>query len=141
MAIPDECFSKNLEKSDNSIYESHTTCGAAIVGLNTLPACQYFVQVCGDICMHHHERFDGKGFPHGIKGKDISIYVQLCRIIIDFDNMFIKNGDKTPKEFDFIINDLRADSGIYGPELINFFTSCKASIITYYRKKMNRQLV
>jgi len=135
MAIPDEYFSKNLEKSDNSVYESHTTCGAAIVGLNTSPACQYFVQVCGDICMHHHERFDGKGFPHGIKGNDISIYAQFCRIIIDFDNMFIKNRDKTPKEFDFIINDLRSDSGIYGPELINFFTSCKVSIITYYRKK------
>ncbi len=140
MVIPDEFF-KRPEQVNNSVYESHTTCGAAIVGLNTLPDCQYFVQICSDICMQHHERFDGKGFPRGLKGDDISFYAQLCRLMIDFDDMLIKKHTENKESFDFIIGDLIIDSGIYSPELINLLKSCKVGIITYYRKKLNKKLI
>lgn len=140
MVIPDEFF-KRAEQVNNSVYESHTTCGASIVGLNTLPDCQYFVQICSDICMQHHERFDGKGFPRGLKGDEISFYAQLCRLMIDFDNMLINKHTEIKESFDFIISDLIIDSGIYSPELINLLKSCKVWIITYYRKKLNKKLI
>ncbi|MBP0957688.1 MAG: hypothetical protein J5997_10025 [Oscillospiraceae bacterium] len=62
MAIPDELIKNHKFAGSNmQLYETHTQVGAHIIQLNKAHACRYFVKVCSDICIHHHERFDGLG--------------------------------------------------------------------------------
>ncbi len=135
MAVPDAILadSEDSEASKN-IYRSHTTVGAAIVNLNEIPSCRYFTQVCGDMCMHHHERFDGKGFPHHLKGDEISPYTKLCRIIIDFHEIFTRKKDLGTLQFEETMRDMKKDIGAYDPKLIAIFENCEPAIIPYYKR-------
>jgi HD-GYP domain-containing protein (c-di-GMP phosphodiesterase class II) len=40
---------------------------------------------CGKIVLQHHERYDGKGYPQGLSGKEIHIYARICSIADVFD--------------------------------------------------------
>ena len=62
MLIPD----KQLQLQEGQapladIQQSHTVLGADLVRLNQSKACSYFVEICSGMCLHHHERWDGKG--------------------------------------------------------------------------------
>lgn len=135
MAVPDVILEDpTYEETHKNIYRSHTTVGAGIVNLNEIPSCRYFAQVCGDMCMHHHERFDGKGFPHNLKGDEISPYTKLCRIIIDFHEIFSRKKDYNSLQFEAAINEMKKDIGAYDPKLLAIFENCEPSIISYYKR-------
>jgi len=40
---------------------------------------------CKKIVLQHHERYDGKGYPYGLKGDDIHLYGKMCSIADVFD--------------------------------------------------------
>lgn len=40
-----------------------------------------------DIVELHHERWDGQGFPYGLRGQDIPVFARICAIVDSFDNM------------------------------------------------------
>ena len=60
MTIPDRCidFPKKNE-SDYRMYQKHTIAGGKLIRTNIASSCNYFISVCTDICMYHHERADG----------------------------------------------------------------------------------
>ena len=140
MVLPERFFiDENLSKDDinGSLYQSHTLLGASIINLNEIQSCRYFVQVCRDMCMHHHERFDGKGFPHSLKGDEISPYTRLCRIILDFHELFYPKKTFNYIQFEATISEMKKDSGAYDPSLLDVFISCQPYIISYYIRKFN----
>lgn len=140
MTLPDRFVATcNSFEDDASmhVYHTHTTNGAAIINLNEMQSCRYFVQVCRDMCMHHHERYDGKGFPHMLKGEEISPYTRLCRIIIDFHEMFFPKKTYNYLQFESTISDMRKDIGAYDSSLLDIFVSCQPYIISYYIRKFN----
>lgn len=136
MAVPEKMMKDEARTDETSkhIYQSHTTIGASIVKLNDAPSCRYFIQVCGDMCMHHHERFDGKGFPHNLKGDEISPYTRLCRIVIDFHEIFLKRKAFNYLQFEAAVKEMKQDNGAYDPALLTIFEGCQPSIISYYNR-------
>ncbi len=135
MAVPDEILAKkNKTPTERSIFKSHTVAGAEIVWLNHSPSCQYFVKICGDMCMHHHERFDGRGYPHGLVGNDNSIYTQICALSRRFDRLFSKRPEINDRQFNFVINELSIDRDEFNPMLISLLSDCRFSIASYYKK-------
>ena len=136
MAVPDKLLITEThdDETNKNIYQNHTIIGAGIVNLNEMPSCKYFVQICADMCMHHHERFDGKGFPHKLRGEEISPYTRLCRIVIDFHEVFIRRKAFNYLQFGAAINDMKKDIGAYDPTLLSVFESCQPSIISYYSR-------
>ncbi|MGN1089197.1 MAG: two-component system response regulator, partial [Huintestinicola sp.] len=117
MCIPTELALKReqLPPSERELYESHTVMGANIIWLNSSDSCKYFVKVCSDICMHHHERFDGTGYPHGLRGTDNTVYSRLCGLAIRFDKLFVSRRDVNEVQFDFVINEMKFDRGAFSP--------------------------
>ncbi len=135
MALPDNCLDEtNLAPEDMAVFESHTQAGAKIIRLNTSPSCSYFVDICSDICMHHHERFDGAGFPHGLKAADNSIYAGFCGLAADFDRIFIKRIAFDENQFDFVMSELEFAGAKYNPEVIRLFKECKKLILLLYKR-------
>ena len=83
--------------------------------------------------MHHHERYDGTGFPHGLKGNDNSVYSQMCGLAVRFDRLFTKSKEVSDGHFDFVINELKIDKGAFSSEFIEILSKCKREILAYYK--------
>jgi putative two-component system response regulator len=135
MGIPDNLItSKLLRDSDKKLYESHTSLGANIIWCNHAPTCRYFVETCADMCMHHHERADGNGYPHKMNSEEISIYTQMCTIAINFDKQFDSRTDQNERNFELVVERLRIDGGAYNDVLLDILDNCKSLIVMYYSK-------
>nr|WP_191089592.1 MULTISPECIES: diguanylate cyclase [Paenibacillus] len=77
----------------------------------------------------HHERYDGKGYPHGFKGEEIPRLCRMLTIIDSFDAMTTERPYQPTKSVEEAIVELRACSGTqFDPELTEFF-------ITYIQKR------
>ena len=89
VAVPDHILLKpdKLTDEDRILMEQHTTIGAnalqELAGQHgSLVA---FMQMAGDICQHHHERFDGTGYPNQLKGDAIPLSARLAALADVYD--------------------------------------------------------
>ena len=55
-------------------------------------------QECEYIVLQHHEREDGSGYPHGLKGDEIHLYGRICRIADVYDALTSKRPHKVDAE-------------------------------------------
>ena len=134
MSIPEKSIRNHkFDLEDMAVYEEHTRSGAYIVCLNKDKACSFFVDACAEICMHHHERYDGMGYPHKLQGKDITYYTNMVSLCIEFDRMFFPREEYNARQFDFIMKELEVDSGKYNPDYLYILNRCRNHIMTYYK--------
>lgn len=86
-AIPPEILNKpgSLTPEEFSIMKSHTTEGCRLLAEDPdLSAREDFPLIC-DVCRHHHERWDGGGYPDGLPGCQIAPWVQVVGLADAFD--------------------------------------------------------
>ena len=83
IAVPEAILSKKdkLTSEEYEIMKSHTTRGAEI--LDPLTG---FEEVINGV-KYHHERYDGKGYPEGLKGEDIPMIAAIIAVADSFDAM------------------------------------------------------
>ena len=74
-----------LTKEEFEIMKTHTTIGAAMIGKINLYHSERLVQLAYEICRWHHERWDGKGYPDGLKGDEIPISAQVVSVADVYD--------------------------------------------------------
>lgn len=63
------------------------------------------------IIRHHHERWDGKGYPDGLAGEEIPIGSRIIGLVEAFDVMTTGKGYKAPKALAKVLNEIRSESG------------------------------
>lgn len=131
--IGDMVCQKILHKNGRMSDSDHTFHGANIIRFNYSFKCSFFVSVCAELCLQHHERFDGTGFPNKLGGSEISVYAQMVRLCEDFDENLFRYGQKSIARFDFIAQLLSEDNGAYDNNLIWLLNDCKNDIAAYYR--------
>lgn len=129
IAIPDSIILKSgkLTADEFEFVKSHTTKGAEIIQsairLNDKAVYDYAY----DIARHHHEKYDGKGYPDGLKGEEISIAAQIVSLVDVYDALTSKRVYKIAydpdKAYQMIIN---GHSGAFSPKLLKAFTEVKA---------------
>jgi putative two-component system response regulator len=87
IAIPDRILQKTgrFDPEEYEIMKTHTTRGKEIIGSLGDVNASLYLKHCEDICFGHHERWDGKGYPRGLKGKDIPITARLASIADVYD--------------------------------------------------------
>ncbi len=86
-AIPPEILNKpgSLTPEEFSIMKSHTIEGCRLLAEDpALSAREDFPLIC-DVCRHHHERWDGGGYPDGLPGYQIAPWVQVVGLADAFD--------------------------------------------------------
>ena len=86
-AIPLEILNKPgpLSKEEFAIIKSHTTQGCDLLErIPELRECEAFPAIC-DVCRHHHERWDGSGYPDRLAGEEITPWVQVVGLADAFD--------------------------------------------------------
>ncbi len=86
-AIPPEILNKpgSLTREEFEVMKSHTTQGCDLLErVPELRECEAFPAIC-DVCRHHHERWDGTGYPDRLQGQDITPWVQVVGLADAFD--------------------------------------------------------
>ncbi len=82
ITIPDAILTKpgKLSTEEYEIMQSHAAKGVAILeSIPQLRDSEFYHYAC-DIARHHHERWDGKGYPDGLKGDEISPWAQVVSL-------------------------------------------------------------
>ena len=73
-----------------------------------------------DIILSHHERYDGKGYPRGLKGKDIPVEALILAVADSFDAMTSRRSYREPLSKSAVISELKRSMGTqHSPEVVS----------------------
>lgn len=136
MLVPDKrLLALDYAVQATEIQQNHTLFGSNLIRLNNSPNCEYFVEVCSSICLHHHERFDGKGYPDGLLGENNSIFNQMCRILDEFEQTRSKFYGDMVRPVKTVLRNIHNDEGLVSPKVFSLLEDCEQAIIDYFMKK------
>jgi len=135
ITIPDAILTKpgKLTAEEYAVMQSHTTNGVAI--LERIPQFREseLFDYAYDIARHHHERWDGNGYPDGLKGNDISLWSQIVSLADVYDALSCRRVYKPPfprkKVLEMICT---GECGVFNPQLLESFTSVEDMLYELY---------
>jgi len=123
IGIPDAVLLKpgKLDADEWHIMKKHAEFGAEIIGKHETP----LLQMAEEIAICHHEKWDGSGYPNGLKGTDIPLSARIVAIADVFDALTSERPYKKAWSEERALTLLREESGRhFDPELIpHFFNS------------------
>ena len=88
VGIPDAILLKpgRLERDEFTVMQTHTSIGAdALIDAGAEIGASIFVDTAIDIARHHHERWDGTGYPDGLAGQDIPLAARIMAVADVYD--------------------------------------------------------
>ncbi|MBP7792413.1 MAG: HD-GYP domain-containing protein [Candidatus Goldbacteria bacterium] len=126
IAMPDDIIKKpaRFNEQDFEIAKRHPVIGAKII--KEIESLAPMVP----IVLYHHERFDGKGYPDGLKGEDIPLGARIVHVADAYDTMVSARAYRDMLPPELAISELRKNAGTqFDPKIVDTF-------ITSLRKKM-----
>lgn len=124
IVIPDVILNKpgRLTPEEFEIMKTHTSQGAEIIGRIPRVGNDSLFKYAYDICRHHHERWDGRGYPDGLKGNEITIWAQVVALADVYDALTSPRCYKKAFTKEEAINMITTGQcGVFNPELIKAF--------------------
>lgn len=74
------------------------------------------------VVLHHHERYNGGGYPHGLRGKEIPLGARIVAVADAYHAMIHDRPYKTKRDHQDALRELRANSGTqFDPDIVNVF--------------------
>jgi diguanylate cyclase (GGDEF)-like protein/putative nucleotidyltransferase with HDIG domain len=120
IGIPDKVLNKKgkLNEEDWRAIKSHPKLGATII--SNIP----HLVPCVNSILHHHERWDGGGYPEGLKGEQIPIEARILAIADTFEAMTSARSYRPALSLEQIAKELRQGAGLqFDPKLVEVFIS------------------
>ena len=118
IGVPDSILLKSSKLSDDeySQIKNHPSIGAHILG--DVPMFQDIIP----IVLHHHERFDGNGYPSQLKGTDIPYFARIAAVADTFDAMTSKRSYRDSLPIDVVKDEIVRCSGTqFDPDIAKVF--------------------
>jgi putative two-component system response regulator len=134
IAIPDTILLKpsSLDHHEFEVIKTHTTLGAKMLsGSNSV-----FLKMAETIALTHHEKWDGKGYPHGIRGEEIPLIGRICAVADVFDALSSARPYKKAWTFEETMTEIKILKGIhFDPKLVEAFLDISEDIKAVYEQK------
>lgn len=128
IAIPDSILLKpgKLTNDEYEYMKSHASRGGEIIQNIEGVWDKNYGTICYEICRHHHERWDGRGYPDALKGEDIPLSAQLVSIADVYDALVservYKDAYSPEKAFHMIVS---GECGVFNPKLLECFRNVR----------------
>ncbi len=109
IGIPDSILKKPARLTDEEfkIIKRHPEVGYRIIKNIDSESADEIAQ----IVRHHHERYDGKGYPDGVAGKRIHIFARIIAVCDTYDAMTSRRPYRAPLSQDVVVRELRKGAG------------------------------
>ena len=120
IGIPDRILQKpaRLEAEEWEVMRTHPTIGANIIGDHE----SGMLKVACEVALCHHEKWDGSGYPRGLKGKEIPLAGRIVAVADVFDALTSVRPYKPAWPLEEACDWLRAQRGLhFQPELVDLF--------------------
>ena len=137
VTIPDSVLNKagKFTPEEREIMKTHTVKGAQIVERLHMPGLDELKKCCCDVVRHHHERFDGKGYPDGLVGDNISIGVQAVSLADVYDALVSVRCYKEAFSFDTAREMIQSgECGVFNPRVLESMTAVEAQMRALYEE-------
>ncbi len=128
IGIPDSVLLKpgRLNENEYEHMKQHALIGAKILENSTSP----LLQLAHKLALEHHEKWDGTGYPYGLKGEEISIEGRIVTIADVFDALTSKRPYKKAWSVEEALDLLKDEAGKhFDPQLVDLFIGQIDSII------------
>jgi HD-GYP domain-containing protein (c-di-GMP phosphodiesterase class II) len=134
--IPDSILLKpgKLTREEFEVMKQHTTIGAQTLE-QVYPSFQSnsILKMAIDIALYHHERWDGKGYPKGLKGDEIPLAAQIVAICDVYDAIRSVRPYKPAYSHEESLSEIRRECGThFNPALCDAFFNCAEEIRHIY---------
>jgi putative two-component system response regulator len=120
IAVPDRILlsSKVLQEAERHFMSTHTAIGAELLAKSNIPQ----LRMAEEIARHHHEWWNGEGYPSKLKGKRIPIHARIVALADVFDALTHGRPFAEPWPMDKAIEEIRSKRGTqFDPELTDVF--------------------
>ncbi|MDP8237843.1 MAG: response regulator [Candidatus Hatepunaea meridiana] len=128
IGTPEEILLKpeKLSLEECRLMKQHTIYGSEILSKSNSD----LLQIGKLIALTHHEKWDGSGYPNGLKGKDIPIFGRICAVADVFDALSSKRPYKEAFSNEEALRIIHDSSGTHlDPELVDTFTESIDEIV------------
>ena len=118
IGIPEQILNKpeKLTEDEYEIMKRHPAIGASII--NHID----FLQPVVSLILHDHERWDGRGYPHGLGGEEIPLGSRIIAVIDAYDAMAVDRVYRKAPGHQFAISELRRCAGTqFDPRVVDAF--------------------
>jgi len=144
LAIPEHIIGKPGKFNDEEyeIAKKHAKLGSKIIeDLYYKNPCEEYLVLARDIALYHHERWDGGGYPCGLKGEDIPLTVRIVSVADVFDALVSKRVYKQAFSFEESFNTILSERGrFFDPEIVDIVAGLKDEMYEiFFRSTKNRQ--
>lgn len=138
IAIPDAILNKpgRLTPEEFEIMKTHTIEGAHL--LERIPQLREngAYHYAYDIARHHHERWDGRGYPDGLKGDEITIWAQVVSLADVYDALSSKRVYKDAFTRERVVAMIKnGECGVFNPRLLECFFTVEKDLAVMYEKE------
>ena len=127
IGVPDRVLLKPgpLDADEWVIMKTHAAIGASMLSGSPSP----LVQLGEEIARTHHERWDGSGYPAGLKGEQIPLAGRICAICDVFDALRSRRPYKPPWTLDEALTEIARQRGRhFDPDLVDLFLPLAAQL-------------
>ncbi len=117
ISIPDAVLNKpgKLTPEERELIQNHTVAGGKM--LKQLSS----IRGIRETALYHHERYDGKGYPEGLKGDSIPLYARIVGVADSYDAMSSNRVYRRHLNKDDIIEEIQQGSGSqFDPDIVKY---------------------
>ena len=94
-----------------------------------------FVEIAANVAHYHHEKWDGSGYPEGLKGNEIPLSARIMAVADVFDALVSKRVYKDAMPLDKAFSILIQDSGKhFDPEIVVIFLNLRKNVEKYLKR-------
>ena len=137
VAVPESILRKpaRLDPQEWSVMREHSAMGSRILENSE----SELLQAGRVIALHHHERWDGTGYPNGLAGDDIPLWGRICAVADVFDAVTSERPYKPAFPNEEALQLLRDGRGKhFDPRVIDVFFDCLQDILAIQKKYEDR---